>query len=327
MQKQLGQFYTNKNIFKHDEFINWFNNIPKKEKEHILEPFAGSNGIIKMLSKLELVDKYMSFDIAPRDTNVFLRDTLKSFPNDYSVVVTNPPFLAKNSATRHQIQLELENYNDLYEICLSKCLENAKYVAAIIPDSFITNKNFDKSRLYAVISLQQKNIFKDTEHPVCLALFNPEQSVDYKIYRNKEFLGTYSSLKEKEMNILIPDTHSYTVMWNNPQGQIGLEALDATNKFKKMKFTLGQDIDSEEINAFSRLRTRILILDSKNRELSPTKVNILIRELNKFLKNYRNETEDVFLTAFKGLRDDGRYRRRLDFNKARQIVDACLAQI
>lgn len=327
MQKQLGQFYTNKNIFKHEAFLNWFNNIPQIDRQNILEPFAGSNGIIKMLSKLELIKEYTSFDIMPRDENVGFRDTLSNFPSNFSVIVTNPPFLAKNSATRHNITLELDNHNDLYEKCLSKCLENAKYVAAIIPDSFITNKLFDKSRLDTIISLQQKHIFKDTEHPVCLALFNPSFSSDYKIYRNKDFLGNYSYLKEKEVNILTPFSHNYNVMWNNPKGQIGIEALDATNKFKKMKFVLGNEINSEEINIFSRLRTRFLILDDKGRELSPTKVNVLVRELNKFLKYYRSETEDIFLTAFKGLRDDGKYRRRLDFNKARQIVDACLAKM
>ena len=31
---------------------------------------------------------------------------------------------------------------------------------------------------------------------------------------------------------------------------------------------------------------------------------------------FRNKTNDVFLTSFKGLRQDGKYRRRLDFNLA-----------
>ena len=43
--------------------------------------------------------------------------------------------------------------------------------------------------------------------------------------------------------------------------------------------------------------------------------------LNTRLKTIREKTHDVFLTAFKGIRRDGHYRRRLDWALARAIVD------
>ena len=43
--------------------------------------------------------------------------------------------------------------------------------------------------------------------------------------------------------------------------------------------------------------------------------------LNTTLATIREKTHDVFLTAFKGLRRDGYYRRRLDWALARAIVD------
>jgi hypothetical protein len=324
-QKQLGQFYTDKNIFKNTAFIKWLNTIPLDKRECILEPFAGSNGIIKMLDNLGFIKSFKSFDIMPRDGSVNYQDTLLDFPKGFFVGVTNPPFLAKNSATRHALDINFDSHNDLYELCLFKCLENLEYVAAIIPESFITNALFDKSRLYTIISLNEKRIFKDTEHPVCLALFNPTIQNDYSIYANDNLLGTYKELKEKEDNLLISNImHNYKICWHNPEGQLGLEVIDATEKKKKIHFMHGDIINGDEVNLKSRLRTRILILDEKNKLVKKGKIIKIIKILNAFLNNYRNETHDIFLTAFKGLRNDGYYRRRLDFTKARQIVDAGL---
>ena len=43
-----------------------------------------------------------------------------------------------------------------------------------------------------------------------------------------------------------------------------------------------------------------------------------------FLNKYREDTADVFFASFKGLRDDGRYRRRLDFDAAKNIMSVAL---
>ena len=52
----------------------------------------------------------------------------------------------------------------------------------------------------------------------------------------------------------------------------------------------------------------------------PWRVNIDM--LNARLATIRKKTHDVFLTAFKGIRRDGHYRRRLDWALTRAIVDA-----
>jgi len=39
------------------------------------------------------------------------------------------------------------------------------------------------------------------------------------------------------------------------------------------------------------------------------------------LSEFRKETHDIFLTPFKGLRKDLKYRRRLDYALARNIVN------
>ena len=45
---------------------------------------------------------------------------------------------------------------------------------------------------------------------------------------------------------------------------------------------------------------------------------------NQYLTWYRENTQDVFMTSFKGLRKDGRYRRRLDFETAKAIMSTVL---
>jgi hypothetical protein len=325
-KKQLGQFYTNKNIFRHPAFIEWFNNIPESQKETVLEPFAGKNGIVNMLLELKLINKFMSYDIVPGNEKVLYRDTILDFPTNYDVVITNPPFLARNSASRRQILTKIEPYNDLYEVCLQLSLQHSQYVAAIVPESFIVSPFF-KNRVHTIISLAERHIFKDTEHPVCLVLFNPEENVDYKIYKNKKFIGSYNEIKTKIEKFFDSPSHNYILKYNDPIGSIGLIAIDATDSLKQICFIPGQEIPSEDVNGASRLRTRFTILNNKGRELSPIKIDKLIYLLNKNLKKYRLLSYDIELTAFKGMRTDNSYRRRLDFGTARKIINLSLASL
>lgn len=324
-KKQLGQFYTHKNIFKHPAFINWFNNIPIEKKQIILEPFAGQNGIIKMLSDLKMINDFISYDIASEHINVIKKDTINDFPKGYSTIVTNPPFLAKNSATRRNLSIEINPYNDLYELCLNLCLENSEYVAVIIPESYIVSSIL-KKRLTCIISLAQKHIFKDTEQPVCLALFDKEETKTYEIYKNKKLLGNNVEINDKIESFLKLNKHSFIVKYNNPLGNIGVIAIDATNTNKKIRFTTGEEIDSIDVNGQSRLRTRFTVLNKKGKPLTVSQNKKLIKILNQKLEKYRVLSHDIQLTAFKGMRDDGCYRRRLDFTTMRKIVNVALNQ-
>lgn len=317
--QSIGQFFTEKNVFIHTAFKKWWSLIPAKSKKHILEPFAGKNGIVDMLKEIEYINKnvsYISYDILPGNSEVKYLDTLKNFPKGYSVGITNPPFLAKNSATRNQIKIEIEPYLDLYELCLKKCLDNLDYLAVIIPESFITSLYF-KNRLYAVVSLNEKNIFKSTEQPVCLAFFVKQERTNFLIYRSDQLLGSLKQLSKKDISFTKTKKTDYQIIFHRLSGQVGFIATDATSSLKKMKMVTSDNIPDDQVNNFARLRLRILILKGDK----PIKVNSLfINKFNKFLENYRHETKDVFLTSFKGLRDDGFYRRRMSFSKLRNIL-------
>lgn len=81
-----------------------------------------------------------------------------------------------------------------------------------------------------------------------------------------------------------------------------------------------------------------LIPDSKikvsSRSITKVKGLPKIVDLDKFLQvcneelnKYRKKTHDVFLTSFKGLRSDNKYRRRLDFHTAQIIMNIALLKL
>lgn len=323
-----GQFFTTENPFNHNLFFEWYDLIKDVESEVFIEPFGGSNNIIKMISNINLKQpkSWMSFDIDPPNYNstpeyiVEKKDTLKEFPKGFNVGITNPPYLAKNSASRRGLSFPDTEFDDLYKLSLHKMLINLKYVAAIIPESFITQDRF-KGRLYGVISLNQQ-MFEDTSVPVCLALFVPELQEDYHIYRGDIRLGYYTEIEDELKLLTLKDKNS-SKKWtfNNPKGPIGIKTIDSTIE-EDIGFVLGNDINPEKIKVSSRSLTRV-----SGVEMSKSELNEFIEICNSILANYREKTQDVFMTSFKGLREDKKYRRRLSFAEARSIMNKAYEEI
>ncbi len=322
----IGQHFTNKNIFEHPIFKNWLNVALKKSKNKvILEPFAGKNSIINMLLDLKLINQFKSYDISPQSEEVITNDSIEKFPNNFQICITNPPFLARPIATRKKININIYPYFDLYEKCLDLCLVNCDYVAVVIPESFIVTKYF-KSRLFAVISITEKSIFSSTEHPVCLALFNKNATKDFAIYRNDIFLGNFHSLQTK-VNKLLSTEPSKNIIFHEKEGEIGLINIDATLQNKKLNFCLGDDIPSSEVNHQSKLRTRIKLILPTGKNPNKKQIKEFIECCNSILFEYRKLTNDIYLTAFKGLNNDGTYRRRLDYTTAKKICSLAYEQV
>lgn len=314
----IGQHFTNKNIFNHPIFKSWLNNaLIKSKNKTILEPFAGKNSIIDMLLGLNLITQFKSYDINSEHKDVILNDSIKDFPTNFKICITNPPFLAKPIATKKNIDIDIYPYFDLYEKCLDLCLFNCDYVAVIIPESFIVTKYF-KSRLFSVISITEKSIFSSTEHPVCLALFNKNPTEDFSVYRNEVFLGNFNELKTKANKFLNLEPNN-NIIFHHKEGEIGLLNIDATLKDKKISFCNGDIILSSEVNSQSKLRTRIKIKNLNHKNLTHRQIKCFIETCNLILWEYRKLTNDIFLTAFKGLNNDGTYRRRLDYTTAKKI--------
>ena len=303
IKRTNGQYFTQYNPFDNQAFQGWSNECNLKDNI-ILEPFAGSNNLIKMLQEMNLCNNFISYDIEPKNEDVLFKDTLQDFPENCNICITNPPYLAQNSAKRRGLFYPETNYDDLYKFALDKCLKNCKNVGAIIPASFLNSKLF-RDRLSHYILLNNK-MFNDTEHPVCLALFK-EQSDDVELYEDKEFIGKLSELENK----LPKSKHKIEMKFNDKVGKLGLIAIDNTTE-PSIRFCNGNDINPDKISNSSRSITRISI---------DCDVEKLIRNLNEMLNEFRKDTHDIFLTPFKGLRKDLKYRRRLDYALARNIIN------
>ena len=314
-KRVFGQYYTTHNPFDHILFKEWVE-LFISDINTVIEPFAGSNNIPYLLQSIGYNFTWKCYDIEPgtsvvNELNIEKRDTINNFPNDSTVSITNPPYLCKSSARRRKIDYPWQE-DDLYKVCLSVMLENCDYVAAIIPESFITS-NFHFERLWGIISLPYK-MFDDTECPVCLAMFSPNGKNGKKIFSGNDFLGTIEELTNHQLMI----GKSYNNWrFNDKRGTIGVKTVDS-KKCADCHFFDGNEINDDDVKDTNRAFSKIYGL--------PFDVDkdLFIKKCNDVLNDYRAKTKDVTMTSFKGLRKDGKYRRRLDFATVRHILDFVL---
>ena len=313
-KRELGSYYTQGNPFLHKPFKQWFEQVSKTGI--MLEPFAGNGQIIKLMQEAGFNHKWKLFDIDEKLTNVEMRDSIKDFPKGFEAVISNPPYLSYHFAKRKKLKTTKEyflGFESLYQTAVFVALNNSDFVGMIIPESFLTSGLF-KDRLQKVISLPYQ-MFLDTEMPTCLALWGKEIVNEIEIWRGDNYVGLYSQLASTLKEVPCAERIKFNVL----TGSIGLKAID--NSFEPtITFCLPNLIPPEKIKHSARLVSRIQILDLKNPEE-------LIFIANKILNQWRLETQDVLLTAFKGVRADGLFRRRLDFRNARSILANALCEI
>jgi len=301
-KRRNGQYFTVGNPFQHKAFVRWAKH-SDLSFHSILEPFAGANSLIDHLEDMGLCAKFVSYDIQPSDDRVQKRDTLKSFPTGFNVCVTNPPWLAKNSATFRGFNFPDCKHDNLYKFALEKCRENCEWVAALVPESFICARVF-QGLLTDFVSLNS-DLFADTGHPVGLALFGPNRTKDVNVWCENSCIGTlaeFESLRPK------PRPNGPLVRFNDPAGNVGLIALDNT-KTASIRFCPVEELADYQVKHTGRHITKVFV-DGK----------IQIEKWNKCLADFRIRTRDVLMTCYKGVRKDGMYRRRLDWRLARGII-------
>ena len=152
-KRASGRYYTRGNPFQLEPFQRWAE-ASNLEQQGALEPFAGAKDIPQLISAANLrCREWAFFDINPGAKGIVQRDTLADFPRGFNVCITNPPWLARNSATRRGLPFpEATRYDDLYKYALEQCLTHCGWVAAIIPEAFIRSGLF-LERLQDFISL------------------------------------------------------------------------------------------------------------------------------------------------------------------------------
>ena len=196
------------------------------------------------------------------------------------------------------------HYDDLYKYSLAKCLEHCESLAVLVPESFIRSGLF-RERLHTFISLT-KPIFADTAHPVGLALFTPHTTADVRVYSGKHYVGWLSAIEQCR-----PQANKHRkVVFNDPNGNIGLIAVDNTYG------------DSIEFCPRSKLADYPVVETCRYMTVLSVSSRVSITRLNDVLSKFRDETYDVLMTPYRGLRKDGKYRRRLDWGLARDIICA-----
>jgi len=167
-KRARGQYYTAVSPFRLPAFRRWAAKIGLKDMT-VLEPFAGANNIPKMLVSARACSSFVSYDISPQDPDVQKKNTLRSFPKDFEVCITNPPWLGRYAAKRRGLAWPDIQYDDVYKHCLQLALDSCSYVAFIIPATFLQSRQF-RGRLETLIFINGK-MFTETDNPVCLALF------------------------------------------------------------------------------------------------------------------------------------------------------------
>lgn len=295
-------------------FSNWISRIDSKKT--ILEPFAGQSHICDLLEKSGHSVIWDRYDIDETLQDVIHRDCLSSFPKGYQACITNPPYLSLHFARRKGIITKAADYQgmqSLYQVAISKALIECHFVAMIIPESFITSGLF-RERLESVISLPEQ-MFSDTDMPVCLALWGPDKVRETEVWRQHEFLGPIESLIDEEP----PSGCSSRITFNRPDGNLGLRAID-NSRSPSIAFCEADEIPVHHVKPSARLLTRIQIEQTDQ-------IPEIIKEANHRLQSWRVRTEDLQLTAFKGLRKDGRFRRRLDYANARRFLSEAICKV
>jgi len=319
-KRTKGVYYTTGNPFALRPFLDWAEKI-NLEKLEILEPFAGENHIIKLLG--EKCKSHKSYDINPNIAGVVKRDTLKNFPKGFKACITNPPWLTNYSAKRHGLEFPEIKYDNIYKHCLKLALDNCENVGFIIPGTFLTwavkDLEFIK-RLDSVIFINDK-LFMETDNPVCLALFTKEKVTDTRVYNDETPLGI---LKELKSHMPRPVKNGKKIEFNSDEGNLGLICIDNTKEPSirfcppseiKRKNEESGNIEDRKMKISDRLLTKI--------KVDVGDVDEAIEILNSELETIRKKTHDVFFAPFKGLRKDGKYRRRVDFIFVRNLINRC----
>jgi hypothetical protein len=194
-------------------------------------------------------------------------------------------------------------------------LKHHDYIAAIVPAALGTTDHF-RDRLTHLIYLPFSDMCGETDHPVCLALFEPASS-KVSIWSWMDYLGD-----EKDLASFIPQPgFTAAVKFNVANGLLGLFSVDGTLG-PSIRFCRGQEIPSSAVKPTSRSRTRLEV-----EGITEDNLDGIIGRLNTDLNAFRAATRDTTMTPFKGLRKDGQFRRRLDFKTAKALLNAVMTDL
>lgn len=318
---KLGQFFTKKDVWLKPQITDF---IKKSKCTVAYDPFAGAGDLLNAV-KMFRFKKYIGLDI-DKNLKWIFNDSLISVPQiPNAIIITNPPYLAKQSASRKKMDLSLyfnqSAYTDLYLIALEKILAAQKIAVAIIPETFI-NSNFMRKDLLHSITILEENPFTDTENPVCVVCFDGiSKTLDkVKIYKNEIYVNDLETINR----IRISPENNVKITFNDLNGWLGLRAIDSTNDKTFINFDFKKNF---KYDWAKRIKTSSRHLTLINMDLPEQQKPLLIEKANNLIYTIREQSQDILLTPFKGNTKNGKRRRRLDFKLARAILERTYNEI
>lgn len=319
---KLGQFFTKESIWLKPHIKKF---IQECSCKIAYDPFAGGGDLLRVATEQLGFNNTIGLDID--DTLEWTQnDSLLNIPHvDNAIIITNPPYIAKQSASRKKIDLSkyflLSKYDDVYLIALDNMLKAQKHVVAIIPESFINSSYMQKNKIYSITVLED-NPFEDTENPVCVVCFDGiEKSFsNVKIYKNESLIGSLEDIRK----IRIEPKNNVDITFNTLEGWLGLRAVDSTDDKTIINFDYKENFKYDwENNIKVSSRHFSLININVPEKLKP----LFINECNLILNEIREKSFDILLTPFKGNTKKGIRRRRLDFRLARAIMELAFHKV
>jgi len=288
----------------------------------VIDPYAGDCSLWTALKKIG-VDDFIGLDIDVNMVNgvVAYNDSLVSIPATGRLVVTNPPYMSKCTATRYGSRFyqyfENTSLTDIYLLAIEKCLDSHENVVAIIPETFLLNGAF-QDRL-AIIAIIEKKIFQNTDCPVLVACWHGDDSKgsQAKVYKNQQYLFTLGELKGMDKR---PHKKN-TITFNIQQGNIGLRGIDSTHS-DRIIFCKPEELNYDrKMKVSSRLVSIIDVPGVVGKE------DAFLAACNEILEKYREDTCDLLMAPFKGNNKKGQRRRRIDYRTARAIMEEAIERI
>jgi hypothetical protein len=314
---QLGQFFTKNEIWLRPQIIEF---ILGTKAQVAVDPYAGDGHLLEVAKGLGIKET-KGLDIDP-SLKWEINDGLVDIPaTDNAIIITNPPYLTKYSASRKKMYDDVERYFsktkyvDLYQIALEKCLLRYDNVVAIVPETII-NSSFPKGRM-SQITILEHNPFDDTDCPVCVICFDKRNKPlsEIKVYKNDDLIGDVGQFHAFRLTA----DKKLKVVFNSLDGNIALRAVDMQLITKRISFMPAEELkyDRASIKVSSRLITLIDIPAVRGKQ----NVEKLVKKSNEILAEYREKTQDTTLSPFKGNDRNGSRRRRLDYRTARAILE------
>ena len=321
-KKQLGQYFTKKDLWLKPQVIEF---IKSAKCSVAYDPFAGGGDLLNASKEVLGFKKIKGLDIDDK-LEWEHNDSLLNIPKEKdAIIITNPPYIAKQSASRKKIDLkkyyDVTEYDDVYLLALDRMLDAQKYVVAIIPESFINSSYKQKNKLKSITILEE-NPFEDTENPVCVACFDGVEKAFEKIeiYKNDVLVNNLNNI----LNIRIEPLNDLKITFNTLEGWLGLRAIDSTDDVKFINFDFKENIKYDWENRIKVSSRHLTLIDIDIPKKDRKK---FIDECNSILKGIREKSSDILLTPFKGNTKSGKRRRRLDFRLARAIMEQAYRNI